>query len=103
LALVVSRSLVAKPATTIAVPVQVRRAEGLQGDVKLELVVPAHVRGVTAVPVLISAGQERAVLTVRFAEQPAGPFNMPLLIRATVQGAAPMAFAETKVEILPAP
>ncbi len=93
-------ALVARPGT-LPVPVLLRRGEGVQGEVRVELAVPAHIRGVSADPLLIPAGQERGILQVRFAAPPAGPFNMPLVLRATLQGPGPLTFGETRIEVLP--
>jgi hypothetical protein len=95
--------LVAPPGQMVALPVQIRRGPGLQGDVKIELIVPAHIRGVTAEPVVIAAGQERGVLTLHFAQPLSGPFNMPLVVRASLVVGGAVAFAEAKVDIEPEP
>jgi hypothetical protein len=86
-----------------ALRVRVRRGKGLSGPVKLELVQPAHVHGVTAGPMVLAANQSRAVFTLRFASDRLGPFNVPLVLRATLDDAAGPAIAETKVEIVSEP
>jgi hypothetical protein len=99
LALTLERSaLTAQPGATIALPVQVRRDPALQGDVKVELVLPTHVSGIMAEALVIPAGQERGMLTLRCAERLQGPFNMPLTVRASLSGPA-VAFAEAKLEV----
>jgi hypothetical protein len=85
----------------VEVPLRVARGRGLEGPVRVEAVLPAHLHGVTAAAVTIPPGQERGTLTVRFAEG-AGPFTMPLLLRATLDGASGPVIAETSVEVVPA-
>ena len=67
--------------------------------VKLELVVPSHIRGVHAEPVVLDAAQDSGQLTIEYAME-CGVFNMPLSVRATSQGAARPAVAETQLEII---
>ena len=61
--------------------------------------VPAHIGGVVADPVLIPAGQSKGVVTVRFVGARQGPFNMPLTVRATLSGKGGPLTAESKLEI----
>jgi hypothetical protein len=89
------------PGKTITLAVRVTHGKSLKGEARVELVVPAHVRGVSAEPVVVPAGQERAALTVRFASGALGPFNMPLTLRATLNAGGGPVVAETKVEFLP--
>lgn len=76
-------SVTVTPGKTVSVPVRVTRGKGLQGPVKLELLVAAHIRGVAADAVEIPAEQSTAVLSIRFGPDVQGPFNMPAVIRAT--------------------
>jgi hypothetical protein len=95
------KSSVAAPrGRSVAVPVRVGRGKGLSGPVRLELVLPEHVRGVTAEPVTIAADQLRGTLALRFAAD-AGPFNVPAVVRATLADAVGPVVAETKVELVP--
>ena len=81
-------------------PVKVSRIKGLTGAVKVELILPEHVRGVMAEPVLIRAEDSAGQLTLRFAGDGLGPFNQPAVIRATLNDASGPVIAETKVEIV---
>jgi hypothetical protein len=92
--------LLVEPGKTVAVPVRVQRGKGLAGPVKLELVVAAHLHGIRAAPVEVPAGRDRADLTVAFAVDARGPFNMPLTLRATVLDRGQPVVAETSVELL---
>jgi hypothetical protein len=91
-------SLTVTPGKTIPIAVRMLRGPGLQGPVKLELVVASHVHGVTADAVEIPADQERATLAIRFADG-AGPFNAPLVLRATVMDRGKPVLAETRLPI----
>jgi hypothetical protein len=92
--------LLVEPGKTVAVPVRVQRGKGLAGPVKVELVVAAHLHGIRAAPVEVPADRDRADLTVAFAVDACGPFNMPLTLRATVLDRGEPVVAETSVELL---
>jgi hypothetical protein len=96
-------SLQAVPDTSAAIGIGVARGKGLRGSVKIELIVPAHIRGVTAEPITISADQRRGRLTIRLANPVQGPFTMPLVIRATLLDKGQPIVAETHIEVLPRP
>ncbi|MFM9067819.1 MAG: hypothetical protein ACKOUR_10885, partial [Planctomycetota bacterium] len=93
-------------ATLAAVPnqqrpltVQLRRDPSIQGPVKLEVIVPAHIREVRGAAVEAAAGADHGVLQLEFGAQP-GPLNMPLTIRATtLRGADPLV-AEATLELV---
>jgi hypothetical protein len=92
-------SVAATPGNTVSVPVRIRREKSLVGPVRLDVVVPTHIHGVSAPFVLVPADQERAHLALQF-RSPLGPFNMPLTIRATVFDQGEPVIAETKLEIV---
>ena len=85
------------------VGVRISRGKGLTGPVRLEVIRPDHMRGLAAEPVIIPADQRRASLTVRFVSGTLGPFNMPVVLRATLDSARGPVLAETKLEIVPDP
>jgi hypothetical protein len=93
-------SIAAKPGGQTALTVRVRRGEGLTGPVRLELVRPEHMHGISAEPVIVAADQSRAAFVLRFASAGLGPFNMPLLLRATLNDPSGPTIAETKLEIV---
>jgi hypothetical protein len=95
------QSLAAVRGGQATVTVKVSRGKGLTGPVKLELVLPQHMRGVSAAPVVMPADQARATFTLRFASSTLGPFNMPVVLRATLSAKAGSVLAETKLEIVP--
>lgn len=81
---------------------RVGRGTGVTGPVRVELVVPGHVRGVSADPVEIPADAQAGTLRLRFAAGDLGPFNMPAIVRATgkKRDGSP-AVDEAKVELVP--
>jgi hypothetical protein len=94
-------SLAARPGQTATLAVRVLRGKGLSGPAKVELLMPGHIRGVTAAPVTVPAGAERGELTLRFGDPLPGPFNMALTVRATVVDGGQPVIGEAKVEIVP--
>lgn len=95
-------SLAAMPGRRAEVTVHIRRGKGLLGPVKLELIQPDHLHGIYAEPVVVAANRERAVFPLRFADGNIGPFNLPIVLRATLENSAGPAIAETKLEIVTA-
>jgi hypothetical protein len=81
------------------VKVSVTREASQPFPVKLELVVPPHIHGVKAEPVVLNADQNSGQLTIEYAEE-YGAFNMPLVVRATSLSAERMAVAEARLEIV---
>ncbi len=94
-------AILADRGKSVAVAVKVSRDKGLVGPVKVELIVPEQVHGVSAGPVVVAADQSAAALTVHFAADALGPFNMPLTFRATLDAAGGPVVAETKLEVVP--
>jgi hypothetical protein len=77
-------SITAEPGKAVNVEVTVSRGKDHEGPVKVELVAPEHMRFVSADPVEVPAGRDKAVLALRFAADARGPYNMPLTIRGTL-------------------
>jgi hypothetical protein len=92
-------SITAVPGGTIPLPLHIRRGQGLSGIVKIELLTPAHMHGLSADAVTIPADREDARLTIRCASGPLGPFNMPVTIRAALVHNREPVIAESKLEI----
>jgi hypothetical protein len=63
----------------------------------VEVVLPEHVKGVSAAKLVVPADRSEGELVLTFAPD-AGPFNVPLLVRATVTTPRGPVVAETKVE-----
>lgn len=91
-------SLLAAAHQSVSIPFKVARGAGLQGSVRVELVLPAHLKDVRIEPVMLSDKQSAGTLQVQFGAQP-GPFNMPLLLRATLTSQGRPHRAETHLEV----
>jgi hypothetical protein len=94
-------SFTATPSKAFTVAVKVQRGQGVTGPVELELVVPAHIRGVSATKVTIDAKAERGELVVSCGEKITGSFNMPLIVRATLRQNGEPIVAEVKLDVQP--
>lgn len=92
-------SCVAAPGQTAMIPLRVKRGLTLKGDAKLELIAPAHIKGVIAEALVIAADQERGDLVLKFAGKLDGPFNMPLTVRATLMHENQPVIAEQKLDV----
>jgi hypothetical protein len=94
------QSVAAGPGRSVSVPVKVSRGKGLAGPVKVGLVCPEHVRGLRAEPVVVPADRSGGTLVLRFAGTALGPFNMPVVLRATLADPGGPGVAETKLEVV---
>jgi hypothetical protein len=83
----------------VRLAVKVARSKSLAGAAKVEAVIPEHWKGVTALPLVIAADAEAGELVLKFAKD-SGPFNAPLVLRATVQAKGTPVTAEAKVEVV---
>jgi hypothetical protein len=92
-------SLLVQPGTQAVVPIQIKRDRIFTSPLRLELVLPAHVRDVSAEPLVAPADAQTASIEIRFGSAP-GPLNMPLLIRATAEREGEPVVAETVVELV---
>jgi hypothetical protein len=77
-------SIVARPHVPADVSVLIRRDPDLTLPVTLEVITGRHMRGIEATPVVVPAGENQGTLRIQFASD-AGPFNMPLVIRAVAR------------------
>jgi hypothetical protein len=93
-------SILAQPLESTPIKLSITREASHLLPVKLELIAPAHIRGVRAEPVILNAAQTSGQLLIEF-EAECGPFNMPLIVRATSLGTDHPAVAETGLEIVP--
>ncbi|MGE3803490.1 MAG: PPC domain-containing protein [Gemmataceae bacterium] len=94
-------SIQAAPGKEARVALRVERGPDLKGPVRLELIAPQHLRGVTAQPIELPADQGSAELTIKFARDLAGPFNAPLVLRATLMEKSQPVTAQTRLELEP--
>ena len=95
-----SGSVAAKRGGAVDLPVSIRRGKGLSGPVKIELILPPHVRGLSAAPLLLDAKESAGKVVLKFGDGPVGPFNMPVVVRATLTDASGPVTAEGKLEIV---
>ena len=91
----------AGPGESTELAIKIGRGQGVGVPVRVELVVADHIQGVHAEPITLPADQTAGTLTLRFAAGSSGPFNMPLIVRATaMKGPNDPVVAETKLEIV---
>jgi hypothetical protein len=83
----------------VKLAVKVSRSKNLSGPATVEVILPEHVKGVTAARLVVAADKSDAELVLTFAPN-AGPFNVPLLVRATVTTEKGPVTAETRVEVV---
>lgn len=92
-------SIRAEPDSEVRLAVKVSRSKNLKGDVKVEVVMPEHWKGLTAAPLLIPATGDTGEMVLKFMKD-CGPFNAPLVIRATATTPETPIVAEAKVEVV---
>ncbi len=84
----------------VLIPITVNRGTDVRGEVAIEAVLPAHWKGVRVLPLIIPADESAGKLRVRFAPD-AGPFNMPLTVRATaIDEKTRSIIAEATIEVV---
>jgi hypothetical protein len=92
-------SLLVNRGRAVPLSVQVFQEPGIRGDVRLELIIPAHMRGLKCEPVTVPSNRGAGTLTLQFSEDVPGPFNMPLTVRATTGSGVQQHFTEAKLTI----
>ncbi len=80
-------------------PFTVNRGE-LKGTVVVDIVMPNHLKGVTATPVSIPPEKNEGVIEVLFADTENMVINAPIVLRATIRDAKGMHTAEKKVDLV---
>jgi hypothetical protein len=83
----------------VALHIEVRRGRGLVGEVRIDLVLPEHVTGISAKTLVLSADQSKGIVEVRFAEG-VGQTTVAAIVRATLKTAEGEVTAETPVELV---
>ncbi len=90
------------PNSLLTLPVRVRRDQALLSrPMKVEVIMPAHMRGVTALPLLLAPGAEKGELRLQFGSE-IGPFNMPVSIRASTASGV-LFFGESQIDLVALP
>jgi hypothetical protein len=92
-------SILTVPGSEVRLALKVSRSKNLQGEVKVEAAIPEHWKGIVATPLRIAANDDSGEIVFKFARD-CGPFNMPLLIRATLTTPDTPVVAEAKVEVV---
>ena len=95
------KSLVEAPQTVQEIPFHLGRGQGMEGPVEVRLVLPEHIKGLTAEPVLLAANESEGKLQLNFADSPLGPWNTPLTVRATAMHARSPYTAEARLIVVP--
>ena len=95
-------SLAIYPNSTSEAVFRVTRDPSLAGKIRLDLIVPPHVKDIASDPATIPADASTGILRVKCGQNP-GPFNMPLVVRATLihPATGDAVVAETKLELVP--
>ncbi|MFN0051523.1 MAG: PPC domain-containing protein [Planctomycetales bacterium] len=98
------QSLAATAGSMSELSLRVGRGVGVVGEVHVELILPEHVQGVSCQSLTIPADAETGQLALSFDPKRAGPFNMPLIVRATARASdqSPV-IAEASLELVPPP
>ena len=82
-----TKSVISRADRPARVGVRIRRDPGLPLPVTLSVLHGDHMTGIDSSPVVLEPGQTEATLEIRFSGD-AGPFNAPLVVRATVRPTA---------------
>ncbi len=93
-------SLIARPGTSVDLPVTVGRGRDIRGEVRVEVVTAKHIQGVVCESLVLKEHESDGTLKIAFAEGQVGPFNMPLIIRATAQVKGHPYTAETAIDVV---
>ena len=93
------KSIRAEPGKTFDLGVQISRGVLEPAPVKIEMQLPKHMQGVGVRSIVIPADKDKGFMTLEF-DQPLGPFNMPIVIRATTTRDGDPVIAEAKVDFV---
>ena len=88
-----------EPGKNLDVPFTVNRGE-LKGEVLVEVVMPTHLKGVSATPVSVAANNNSGVIHIQFADTKNIVVNAPIVLRATIRDAAGVHTAEDKIDLV---
>ena len=94
------KTIIARRGATTALPIQIRRSSRLNDvPVRVELALPKHVRGVAAQPLEVTPATADCELVLRFDQQQLGPWNAPLIVRASTESQADPVIAELSLTV----
>lgn len=91
----------AEPGKQFSIGFKVQRGQGIEGPVTLELITPQHQRGLSSTKATLDAKQDRGQVNVTCADKLMGPFNMPVILRATLMRGGEPIVAEVKLDVQP--
>ncbi|MBI2808045.1 MAG: PPC domain-containing protein [Planctomycetes bacterium] len=94
-------SYTAIPGKQFTIAVKINRGQGVQGPVELELVTPSHLRGLTGMKATVGAKEARGQLIITCDKTLSGPFNMPVIVRATLRQNGEPIVAEARLDVQP--
>jgi hypothetical protein len=94
------KTLVVNPDTLATVVVKVSRGNELRGPVRVEVVVPDGLRGITGEPITVATDQDHAEMTFRFTSEAKGPFPAPITVRGVLMKEGSPVTAEAKIQLL---
>lgn len=93
-------SILAAPGGEVLLPIQVERGQDLAGPVRVELLIPPHIAGLTSPAIELASEESAAQLSLTFDAPKCGPFNQPLIVRATGSRDGLPYTAEAELEIV---
>ncbi|QDU31945.1 hypothetical protein ETAA8_71070 [Anatilimnocola aggregata] len=92
-------SLLISKGAEITIPLQVTCDQTVRQNLKIELIVPEHMQGLSAQPVEVKPHDKAAQLVLRCGDNP-GPLNMPVTIRTTSERNGKPVVAEALLTLL---
>lgn len=92
-------SYTATPGGELVIPVQIKRDKAIASPIRIELVLPGHMRDISAEPVVIPADGESGEFRLRLGASP-GPLNMPLILRAAGERNGEAVVGEVEIELV---
>ena len=72
----------------------------LQGDVTVEIILPNHLKGVSATPISVPAEQNDGLIEIQFADTVDVVLNAPMILRATIRNSQGTHTAEDKIDLV---
>jgi hypothetical protein len=80
-----SSTFVVNRGGSIEIPVKVQRGTGLQGDVRVHVTAPSHLKSWSSHPFIVAAKDDSGLLKLHIDKNSSGVFNAPLIVNATLK------------------
>ncbi|NQV28211.1 MAG: pre-peptidase C-terminal domain-containing protein [Rhodopirellula sp.] len=80
-----SSTFVVERGSSIDIPVTVQRGTGLEGDVRIQLSSPPHIKGWSAEPIVVAAKEDSGTVTLHIDQNSSPVFNAPLIVHAVMK------------------